>query len=150
MKTIRIHAHGDAHALRLEDAPLPDCAPSDLPVRVVAAGVNPIDGKIRSGAMAAVAPHALPFAWGWAASGSVTAVGSAVDGLKPGDEGFFYANFASGGNSAEFVAVDAAPVTLKPRTKNLATASALPISPEPQRAAARAKMVLHVAAPPAR
>ncbi|MCK7473123.1 MAG: hypothetical protein MZV49_05655 [Rhodopseudomonas palustris] len=61
MKSIRIHAYGGADAMQLEDAPVPECGASDLLVRVVAAGVNPIDWKIRSGAMAQGAERRFPF-----------------------------------------------------------------------------------------
>ena len=49
MKAVRIHAYGDAGVLRYEDAPMPDIAPDDVLVRVVAASVNPVDWKIREG-----------------------------------------------------------------------------------------------------
>ncbi len=42
MKAIRIHAYGGPEQMQLEDAPVPACGASDLLVRVVAAGVNPI------------------------------------------------------------------------------------------------------------
>ena len=51
MKAIRIHSYGAAEQMQLEDAPVPVCGNGDLLVRVVAAGVNPIDWKIRAGAM---------------------------------------------------------------------------------------------------
>jgi NADPH:quinone reductase-like Zn-dependent oxidoreductase len=116
MKSIRIHAYGGADAMQLEDAPVPECGASDLLVRVVAAGVNPIDWKIRSGAMAQGAERRFPFTLGWVAAGTVAATGGAVTGFKSGDEVCFYAEFARGGCYAECVAVDASQVALKPRT----------------------------------
>lgn len=126
MKAIRIHAYGDTSQMQLEDAPIPECGLGDVLVRVVAAGVNPIDWKLRSGAMAHSLPKTFPFALGSDGAGVVTAVGGTVSGFSAGDEVFFYAEFARGGSYAEYVAVDASQVARKPRTVSFATAAAMP------------------------
>ena len=126
MKALRIHAYGDASQLQLDDAPVPACGPGDVLVRVVAAGINPVDWKLRSGAMAGAVPKTFPFTLGSDAAGVVTGVGGEVSRFHPGDEVFFYAEFARGGTYAEYVAVDASQVALKPRTVSFATAAALP------------------------
>ena len=126
MKAIRIHAYGDATQMQLEEVPVPACGPNDVLVRVVAAGINPIDWKIRSGAVAQMIPKSFPFTLGSDAAGVVTAVGGAVTAFSPGDEVFFYAEFARGGTYADYVAVDAAQVARKPRTVSFSTAAALP------------------------
>lgn len=51
VRAIRIHEYGGVERMRLEDVPPPACGPRDLLVRVVAAGVDPIDWKLRAGAM---------------------------------------------------------------------------------------------------
>ena len=126
MKAIRIHAYGGPEQMQLEDAPVPACGPGDLLVRVVAAGINPVDWKLRSGAMAQAIPRVFPFALGQDGAGVVAAVGGQATGFQPGDEVFFYAEFARGGSCAEYVAVNAMQVALKPRTVPFATAAALP------------------------
>lgn len=126
MKAIRIHAYGSPDQLRLEDAPVPTCGANDLLVRVVAAGINPIDWKMRSGAMAHAIAKSFPFVSGQDGAGVVVAIGGGVSGFAPGDEVFFYAEFERGGSCAEFIAVDASQVALKPRTISFATAAALP------------------------
>ncbi len=126
MKAIRLHSFGAAGQLELQDVPMPACGPGDVVVRVVAAGVNPVDWKIRSGALAAAFPVKLPMTMGWDAAGVVSAVGSGVTAFKPGDAVYFFAEFSRGGTYAEFVAVDAAQVALKPRTVSFATAAAIP------------------------
>jgi len=127
MKAIRIHAYGGPELMQFEDAPVPVCGAGDLLVRVVAAGVNPIDWKIRAGLMAAQLPKPFPITLGSDAAGIVTALGGAVRGFEIGDEVFFYAEFARGGTYAEYVAVDASQVAKKPRTVSFSTAAALPI-----------------------
>lgn len=126
MKAILIHAYGGPGQMQLEDAAVPVCGPRDLLVRVVAAGVNPVDWKLRSGAMAQAIPKAFPFVLGQDGAGVVVAVGGEAQGFQPGDEVFFYAEFARGGSYAEYVAVDAAQVALKPRTVSFVTAAAVP------------------------
>jgi len=126
MKAIRIHSYGGPEQMQLEDAPVPTCGTGDLLVRVVAAGVNPIDWKIRSGSMAAQLPKPFPITLGSDAAGIVTALGGSVRGFELGDEVFFYAEFARGGTYAEYVAVEASQVAKKPRTAPFSTAAALP------------------------
>ena len=75
MKAIRIHAYGGAEQIQHEEASLPDCGAGDVLVRVVAAGINPIDWKIRSGSMAKGIQRTFPLTLGWDAAGVVGAVG---------------------------------------------------------------------------
>ena len=139
MKAIRLNAFGAADQLELQDLPAPVAGPREVLVRVVAAGINPIDWKIRSGAVAAFFPVKPPATLGWDAAGVVAAVGAEVDGFKAGDAVFFFADFAHGGTYAEFVAVDASQVALKPRTVSFADAAAIPA---PALAAWRAIMTI--------
>ncbi len=128
MKAIRIHAYGGPELMQLEDAPTPPCGAGDLLVRVVAAGVNPVDWKLRSGVMAAQIPKSFPITLGFDASGVVTAVGAEVSGFEAGDEVCFYVDFARGGSYAEYVAVHASQAAKKPHTASFATAAALPMA----------------------
>lgn len=126
MKAIRIHAYGGAEQMHLDDAPMPAVGASDVLIQVVSAGINPVDWKIRAGAMAQRMPKAFPITLGQDAAGVVVAKGSAVTNLKVGDDVFCYAEFVRGGTYAEYVAVDASQVALKPRSVSFATAAALP------------------------
>lgn len=126
MKAVRLHDYGEPEQMRLEDAPVPDCLRNDVLVRVVAAGVNPVDWKLRSGAMAKGIGKTFPFVPGQDGAGVVAATGSNSSGFAVGDEVFFYAEFARGGSYAEYVAVDTSQVARKPRTLCFAAAAALP------------------------
>ena len=126
MKAVRIHAYGGPEQMQLADAPIPPCGANDVLVRVVAAGINPVDWKMRAGFLAQAVPKTFPITLGSDAAGVVSAVGGAATGFKTGDEVFFYAEFARGGSYAEYVAVDASQVALKPRTMPFAAAAALP------------------------
>lgn len=126
MKAIRIHAYGRDDQLKLEEAPVPVCRTNDVLVQVVAAGINPVDWKLRSGAMANAIAKTFPFVLGQDGAGVVAAVGSEVSRFAPGDEVFFYDEFERGGSYAEFIAVDSYQVAIKPRTVSFAAAAALP------------------------
>ena len=49
MKAVRVHAYGGPEVLKCEDAPRPLAGPGQLLIRVHAAGVNPVDWKLREG-----------------------------------------------------------------------------------------------------
>ena len=105
MKAIRIHAYGGPELMQLEDAPVPACGAGALLVRVVAAGVNPIDWKLRSGVMAAQIPKTFPITLGFDAAGIVTAVGGEVAGFEPRTASFAAAAALPMGGQAAWTAL---------------------------------------------
>ncbi|WP_416065534.1 zinc-dependent alcohol dehydrogenase family protein [Rhizobium sp. ZK1] len=97
-------------------------------VRIKAAALNPLDLKIRAGE-AAHARHPLPAILGIDMAGIVEAVGPGVTGFRPGDEVYGMTGGVGGlqGSLAEFAAVDADLVALKPRNLSMRGAAALPL-----------------------
>ena len=83
MKAIRVHEFGAPQVMKLEDVPDPKPGAGQVVVRVHAAGVNPVDTYIRSGAYAR--KPALPYTPGSDGAGVVEAVGEGVKRLKVGD-----------------------------------------------------------------
>ena len=83
MKAIRVHEFGGPEVMRLEEVPDPKAGQGQVLVRVKAAGVNPVDTYIRSGAYAA--KPQLPYTPGADAAGVVEAVGAGVTGIAAGD-----------------------------------------------------------------
>jgi NADPH:quinone reductase-like Zn-dependent oxidoreductase len=128
MKAIRLHEFGSPDTLRYEDIDPPSIGCSDVLIRVVAASVNPIDCKIRSGAMKGALRRPPPVVVGWDAAGVVESVGEAVTRFQPGDAVYTYPEFARGGTYAEFVAVEEAQVAIKPRTIPFSSADSLPMA----------------------
>ncbi|MGA8366036.1 MAG: NADPH:quinone reductase [Candidatus Acidiferrales bacterium] len=73
MKAIRVHQFGDPSVMRLEDVPDPSPAAGQIVVRIRAAGVNPVDAYIRSGAYSQ--KPTLPYTPGIDAAGTVESLG---------------------------------------------------------------------------
>jgi len=97
MKAIRVHEFGAPQVMKLEDVPDPKPAAGQVVVRVHAAGVNPVDTYVRSGAYAR--KPSLPYTPGSDGAGVVESVGEGVKRLKAGDR--VYLAGALGGTYAE-------------------------------------------------
>ncbi len=116
MKAIVVKDFGGVENLVMENLPTPAIASDEILVQVKAISINPVDVKTRAGkGMAGRLKEIKPLILGWDISGIVTEVGDAVLGLKKGDEVFGMVNFPGHGKAyAEYVAVPAAHVALKP------------------------------------
>ncbi len=114
--------------LQLVDLPLPIPAPGQVLVRVAAAGLNPLDTKIRAG-KAAHARHPLPAVLGIDLAGTVVALGPGVEGWSVGDEVYGMTGGVGGvqGSLAEYAAVDARLLARKPASFSMREAAALPL-----------------------
>jgi NADPH:quinone reductase-like Zn-dependent oxidoreductase len=83
MKAAQINNYGGSEVVKINDnAPKPTVSQGQLLVEVYAAGVNPVDWKIREGYMRQVAPLKFPATLGGDYSGVVTEVGEGVAGFK--------------------------------------------------------------------
>ena len=115
--------------LELTELPVPVLAPGEVLVRVAAAGLNPLDTKIRAGA-AAHARHPLPAVLGIDMAGVITAVAPGVTDFKVGDEVYGMTGGVGGiqGTLAQYAAVDSRLIALKPATLTMHEAAALPLA----------------------
>ena len=123
MKAVVLHEYGGPDKLKYEDVPDPVAGDGQVLVRVAAASVNPIDFKLRSGAMKAFVPLELPTILGRDFSGIVREVGKGVNGFKLGDKVMAVGN----GAYAELVVVAAQDLALVPEKLDLVKAAALPL-----------------------
>ena len=137
MRAMQFNEFGPAGHLRVAEAPVPEPGPGQVRVAVRAAGVNPIDWKIRSGIMTATHPVDLPHVPGIELAGVVDAVGEGAE-FAPGDEVF---GWSDSGAYAEYAL--ATVVAAKPAELSWADAAALPVAGE---TALRGLRVLDVAA----
>jgi NADPH2:quinone reductase len=113
---------------RMEQVSLPVVAANKVLVRIKASGVNPLDLKIYSGE-AAHARHPLPGILGMDLAGVVEGVGASVTQFRPGDEVFGFTGGVGGvqGSLAQYAAVDADLLALKPVNLDMREAAALPL-----------------------
>lgn len=128
MNAVRIHAYGGPDVLRYEEAPVPEPGPGDVLVRVQAAGVNPVDWKIRQGFLKERIPHRLPMIPGWDVAGTVEQLGPGASGFAPGDEVFSRPDIARDGAYAEYTVVRASELAKKPRSLDFVQAGAVPLA----------------------
>jgi alcohol dehydrogenase len=83
MKALAIHRYKDR--MGMAELPRPEAGPGDLLVRVRAASVNPVDYKIRDGAVKVLIPYSFPLILGNDLAGDVEAIGPGVTKFKVGD-----------------------------------------------------------------
>jgi len=128
MKAAIMTATGESSVLELAELPTPKISAADqVLVRLHAAGINPVDIKMREG-FYNISP--LPFTLGWDGAGVVEAVGDKVTHVKPGDEVMvFHCSFGDRqGNYAEYVLATERNVSPKPKTFSFVEAASLPLS----------------------
>lgn len=129
MRAIVVDGPGDAGTLRAASLPVPSPVLSEVLVRVVAAGVNPIDAKTRSGAGVSAAIEAHPAALGFDFSGVVVKSPYEAHAFPPGTEVFGMAAFPrTGGSYAEYVVAPSLSVARKPASLSHVEAAGVPLA----------------------
>lgn len=123
MKTVIIDAYGDNDVVRSIDVDRPAPGPGEILVKVHAAGVNPVDWKIRSGAGQRMG-MTLPIRLGGEITGTVAALGDGASGFETGDD--VYGIIKSGG-FAEYAVAKAADMARKPTSLDFVHAAAIPL-----------------------
>jgi len=128
MKAIMMTAIGNPDVLELHDIDEPEISTAtQIKVRLKAAGVNPVDTKIRRNGLLFGNP--LPAVLGCDGAGEVVATGSAVSQFKPGDKVWFCHGGLGReqGNYAEYTVIDQRWVSLMPQTSSFIEAAAMPL-----------------------
>lgn len=129
MKAVVMTTPGNPEVLQLQDIPKPTLQNDrEILVRLKAAGVNPIDTKLRG--RGTFYPAEMPAILGCDGAGVVEAVGAAVTRFQVGDEVYFCAGGlgkSGTGNYAEFTVVDERWVARKPESLSFTEAAAAPL-----------------------
>ncbi|MEU7163893.1 NADP-dependent oxidoreductase [Streptomyces morookaense] len=129
MRAVVQDGFGGPEVLRVRQVPRPEPLPTEVLVRVHAAGVNPVDWKTRAGSGMAGVLGQPPFVLGWDVSGVVEAVGFGVTTLKAGDEVYGMPWFPrAAGGYAEYVTAPARQFARKPATVGHEEAAAVPLA----------------------
>jgi NADPH:quinone reductase-like Zn-dependent oxidoreductase len=103
MKAIRMNSYGGPDVLTEEEVRTPEPSTREVLIEVYAAGVNPIDWKVREGYAKSWLKHKLPLVPGWDVSGVIVERGRKVEGFREGDEVYGKLDTARDGAYAEYV-----------------------------------------------
>ncbi len=114
MRAIAISEVGGPEMLKPLDVPTPTPGEHDLLIEVHACALNPIDFKVRKGAL--TKGRQLPIILGFDVSGVVRELGKSVTGFRVGDEVYAAPALVRNGANAEFVCVDARSAAPKPKS----------------------------------
>jgi NADPH:quinone reductase-like Zn-dependent oxidoreductase len=136
MQAIQVHAYGGPEVLSLESIPCPTPQAGQVLVRVLAAGVHPVDVNLRSGKYKAFMPLQFPWIPGRDGAGLVASVGEGVTKFQPGQA--VYGLFS--GSYAEYALAAVSDINHKPDGLTFEEAAAVPVG-----ALTAWKMVVEVA-----
>src|SRR5207253_5167598 len=127
MKAIVVHEYGGPEVLKYENVPRPEPKDDQILVRVIAAGVNPVDGMIRSGMFAKYEKAAFPMIPGSDIAGVVEKAGGKITKFKVGDPVYAYVSLTNGGGYAEYTVAAQAEAAPKPKSLTYGEAAAVPV-----------------------
>jgi NADPH:quinone reductase-like Zn-dependent oxidoreductase len=127
MKAFIVDRYGSADRVRASEVPDPEMREDDVLIEIHAAGVNPLDSKIRDGEFKLLLPYRLPLILGNELAGVVIRVGSRVRRFKPGDEVYARPDKNRIGTFAEFIAVSEDDLAIKPKSLTMEEAASIPL-----------------------
>jgi NADPH:quinone reductase-like Zn-dependent oxidoreductase len=125
MKAMVVHEYGRPEVLKLEDVPRPVPKESEVLVRVIASGVNPVNTLIVSGKYAKEFGTHLPLTPGYDIAGVVEQTGAKITKLKVGDPIYGYVLW--GGGFAQYDVATEGEVAIKPKSLNYVEAASVPL-----------------------
>jgi len=128
MKAIVIDEYGGIDRLHLRELPDPRPQADEVLVRVRAAGVNPVDWKIRQGQLRVILRLNFPFIPGGDIAGEVVSTGPEAIEFKAGDPVLGFVELKRGGGYAELAVAKKSAVALKPSSLSFTEAASLPIA----------------------
>ena len=127
MKAVQIHQYGGCDQMQLQEIAIPKPAKGEILIKVHAAGVNPVDWKIREGYLAEMLPHSLPLTLGWDLAGEVASLGEGVTSWEVGNAVYAHSNISKNGSYAEYIIVAEGDVAAKPKTLSWQKSAAVPL-----------------------
>jgi len=127
MKAFIVDRYGSKDGVRAGEMPDPQLREDDVLIQIHAAGVNPLDSKIRDGAFKLILPYRLPLILGNDVAGVVVRVGSRVRRFKVGDEVYARPDKDRIGTFAEFISMHEHDVAMKPKELTMEEAASIPL-----------------------
>lgn len=126
MRAVRFHEYGPPAVLVVDAVDRPEPKAGEVLIKIRAAGVNPIDWKLRAGYMKQFMPLTLPYTPGLDAAGTVEALGEGVTGFAVGDRVFG----RGAGTYADFAVAPGATIALIPEGVSFEQAAPLHVGGE--------------------
>lgn len=127
MKAFTVNRYGKKEKLHLTEVSNPTLNDDEVLVQIQAAAVNLLDSKIRDGEFKLFLPYKTPFVLGHDVAGVVSKVGSKVTKFKVGDAVYARPADFRTGTFAEYVAVKAGDLALKPKNLSMEEAASIPL-----------------------
>jgi NADPH:quinone reductase-like Zn-dependent oxidoreductase len=127
MRALVVDSYKRGGTLRLANVPEPELYDRDVLVQIHAAGVNPLDAKIRNGEFKLILPYRPPFILGHEVAGTVVKIGLKVIRFKVGDEIYSRPRDYRIGTFADFIAIDEDDLALKPKNLAMTEAASIPL-----------------------
>lgn len=130
MRAVALEQFGGPEVLKIMDLPNPQPGPGEVRIRIAAAGVNPVDWKIREGYLKGAFPYAFPLIPGWECSGVIDALGEGATRFRRGDPVYAYTRLPTvrHGTYAEMIVVPESYVAPKPERLLLHQAGGVPLA----------------------
>ncbi len=130
MKAMIIQQFGGPDALQLSEQPKPVPADNEVLIKVMCAGVNPVDWKIEEGLLRERIPHDLPLIPGWDAAGIVESTGAGVSEFAEGDAVYTYCRKpkVQHGAYAQYVTMTTSAVAPRPANLSFEEAAGIPLA----------------------
>jgi alcohol dehydrogenase len=128
MRAFVITRYGGPAAMVLQDVPVPSPGPGQVLIKVGAAGLNPVDYKMRQGKLRVLFRPKLPFIAGCELAGTVVGLGPGTERFAAGDRVYSRVDTPGLGAFAEFVCVPQELVALMPRSLGFVEAAGLPLA----------------------
>ena len=127
MKAVQYAEFGADKAIGVADASMPKAGTGEVLIKIHAAGVNPIDWKVRNGIFAGLVKN-TPVIPGYDVAGEIAATGAGVTQFKAGDQVYAMLPLTAPGGFAEYVAVVADLVAAKPAKATMEQAAGMPLA----------------------
>jgi NADPH:quinone reductase-like Zn-dependent oxidoreductase len=127
MQVVRFDHFGGPDVLHVELVPVPEPAANELLIQVAAAGVNPVDFKIRAGKYPVVKESMLPYVPGRDVVGTVVRSGGSVDRFEEGQQIFAMPGIERG-SYAQYVIVKEHEAAPKPTALDIPSAGSVPLA----------------------
>ncbi|WP_024280292.1 NADP-dependent oxidoreductase [Xanthobacter sp. 126] len=127
MKAFTLDKYKKSGILRFGERPEPSLGDEDVLVEIHAAGLNPLDSKIRDGAFKPLLPYRPPFVLGHDMAGRVARVGAKARRFKAGDEVYARPRDGRVGTFAERISIHEDDLALKPKNLTMEEAASIPL-----------------------